>query len=682
MKPLAVLACLLAAGSAWCEADGFGLGDGHLGPRVVSSLNTTINVAVTLSTPASAGDLSLTVPSTSGFAQGTLVLLLRLAGEATPDGGEPNPHPLDASSGSWELARVASTGGGQLVLTAPLVKSFSAPQTQLISVPEYTDLTVLAGASVVASPWNGFTGGVVALLATGRVTVDGAVDVTAAGFRGGLYAAGSGSTGCASPDAPFPLGSQKGEGVGGGYGALTGFGRALNGGGGGVCYLSGGGGGGNAGPGGQGGRTNDGARDVGGRGGLALNYALPGRLTLGGGGGAGQGNVGLGTGGGRGGGLVLVRAGEVAGSGFIRSNGQSALTAAGNSGGNTSPGGGGAGGTIVLQVARGLVCGGVEVNGGHGGNSNGSNNASAGPGGGGGGGRIFIEAVDFSSCPLSTLCGLAGVQGGTIAGPHRDAWPQSSSDPAYIGSITVRSTGYLALAPPQLVTPVEGSTTTEVRPRVTGLALAGAVVVVYFDGALAGTAPVSGTGQFDFVPMADLTSGLHHVAAATRLGAAESAKSQSVAFTVDGPSVDAGLADAGVLDAGIDPPRFLSRGEPFAFCGLPYAYSSTGEPSVAGAGPMVFSVGGDAVPAGLTVDPGTGALSWTPARAQEGVSRFELIATGPGGTAVEAIEVAVFCRDDKLGVGCGCSGGAVGSVGGVLLLLLARRQRARNLLRR
>jgi hypothetical protein len=164
MKPLAVLVCLLAASSAWSEADGFGLGDGHLGPRVVSSLNTTLNVSVTLSTSANAGDLSLTVASTVGFTQGTLVLLLRLTGDSIPDGGEPGPASLAASVGRWELARVASTGGGQLVLTAPLVNSFSAAFTQVVSVPEHTDFSVLAGASVVASPWSGFTGGVVALL--------------------------------------------------------------------------------------------------------------------------------------------------------------------------------------------------------------------------------------------------------------------------------------------------------------------------------------------------------------------------------------------------------------------------------------------------------------------------------------------------------------------------------------
>jgi MYXO-CTERM domain-containing protein len=186
---------------------------------------------------------------------------------------------------------------------------------------------------------------------------------------------------------------------------------------------------------------------------------------------------------------------------------------------------------------------------------------------------------------------------------------------------------------------------------------------VYFDGALAGTAPVDGTGQFDFEPVADLTSGLHHVAAATRLGAAESAKSPTVTFTVNAPT--AGEA-----------PRFLSRAAPFAFCGQPYAYSSTGEPSVAGGRPMVFSLGGEALPAGLTVDPGTGALAWTPVRAQEGVIRFELIATGPGGTAAETIEVAVLCRDEQLGVGCGCSTGAGSGVVLLLLVGLARRRRA------
>lgn len=57
---------------------------------------------------------------------------------------------------------------------------------QVIRVPQYKNLTVAAGAGITAPSWNGQTGGIVALQVRDTITVDGSIDVSGLGFRGGL----------------------------------------------------------------------------------------------------------------------------------------------------------------------------------------------------------------------------------------------------------------------------------------------------------------------------------------------------------------------------------------------------------------------------------------------------------------------------------------------------------------
>ncbi len=453
------------------EADVFGTGDGHLGALSVGAKDSVINVyapvAEAVAGGATAVKIGSSAPAGGAFQAGDLVLLWQAAGLPAPVSGNPTAVDLSTSQvGRWELARVLqieTSGGTVLRLTQPLVTTggFPASTSQVVKVPEYTTVTLADDANVRALPWNGASGGIVAFLAQGAVTLAATAAVTAdgAGFRGGvLQNAAAAFYGCVGYDGIAQFGyAAKGEGVATvDYDAATpvlhgGRGNAANGGGGGDCYNAGGGGGGNGGRGGQGGYTwpgnadFGGSRDVGGLGGAALSYSLASRLSLGGGGGAGEEDSSLGTGGASGGGAILVRAGSLQGAGHVTARGADAKPAATLVIGSDGAGGGGAGGSIVLQFESSASCAEVSAAGGKGGDGNSdcglgpiglSVCQSDGPGGGGAGGHILFQARS-KACATNVKAGLAGSQASSTwpGGAHRGALPADESDPTAVGVV-------------------------------------------------------------------------------------------------------------------------------------------------------------------------------------------------------------------------------------------------------
>jgi len=313
---------------------------------------------------------------------------------------------------------------------------------QVIRVPQYQDLT-LAGA-VTASPWNGLTGGIVALDVAGTLDLNGqGVTVDGLGFRGGggkTQAAGDTQQRFRWDDTTRH--ASKGEGIAGtprfvsekrspdsgATAAITDLG-ALWGGyptgtartgdyargapgtaGGGGAYWSGssdnggGGGGGNGGPGGRGGA---GWRS-GGYGGILPDYsnlvdkkwgfggsgflaAGMTRVVLGGGGGAGDNNnnsVAAQSSGAAGGGIVMLRVGRLIGAGTLSARGARAADNPLNDG----AGGGGAGGSVVVVAPLWEVTSlTVNAQGGRGGDAWPTGGAAHGTGGGGGGGVVITS---------------------------------------------------------------------------------------------------------------------------------------------------------------------------------------------------------------------------------------------------------------------------------------------------
>lgn len=359
-----------------------------------------------------------------------------------------------AGNYEWAVASSAKAlaGAGSINLSAPLqnpyftrtgTSALGKQAFQVIRVPQYANLTLNAG--LIARTWDGATGGVIALDATGDLNLNGqTIDATGRGFRGaGSVEQGpqcttdGGVTAC--PEyvslGASQRGGFKGEGLAGTPGRVytndfTGVGGGTiapavgpytdgyvngdgsrgapgNAGGGGNQHNAGGGGGANGGSGGNGGNSWNGStsgffgRAVGGFGG-APSGNVASRWIMGGGGGAGDiggnGFTAPDGSGGSGGGLVILRASRIIGGGaLINVNGvggqRSRATDAG--------GGGGAGGTAVIAAGAGGLSGALTVNagGGAGGAYQPIGLETDGPGGGGGGGVLIanLAGVTFNS---------------------------------------------------------------------------------------------------------------------------------------------------------------------------------------------------------------------------------------------------------------------------------------------
>ncbi len=298
---------------------------------------------------------------------------------------------------------------------------------QLVRVPFYNSPNVTA--NLTGQPWNASTGtgGVVALLAGGRLTLNADIDASGLGFAGAPGSSGIGE--CVFTNESdnnhdsYPLSwnnaGLKGEGV-----AIHDFtgtllypnhakgqGRNFSGGGGGNGRYSGGGGGSNRGKGGDGGlekyipgQCGDDPRD-GGFGGMSfiLTIVQNGIFAGGGGGASTQAAGSTASAGGNGGGIVIIIADTIdAKNHYIRASGMTALNAASDAG----AGGGGAGGSVAVSFQNLASQVGIESEGGNGG----SNPAGFGHGGGGGGGLVWLS---FSSMPSAVSS--TSVAGGTPA---------------------------------------------------------------------------------------------------------------------------------------------------------------------------------------------------------------------------------------------------------------------------
>jgi uncharacterized repeat protein (TIGR01451 family) len=435
-------------GSSLTSATAAGLcatpGGSGAGGTLAGVVNTYYPGVGTASAGAGSIDLGSPAGAPTSIAQGDLLLVIQMqdadfdatntnsyghgGAPAAPASGYTSLH----STGLYEYVRASSAvvagtvaieglgAGAGLINT---YRSAGATPTagqrtfQVIRVPQYT--TATTSSALTALPWNGSVGGVLALDTSDALTLGGVVSVDGLGFRGAPGLQRGGAPGFSNTDvavsATANVDGNKGEGIGGtptGTAAANGYpggdaarGAPGNAGGGGTDanpgandQNTGGGGGGNGGDGGQGGNSWSSNLPTGGYGGVTLP-ATPGRVFLGGGGGSGTTNnhASPQADGANGGGIVLVRAGSVAGSGSITANGADAYDQTLNDGG----GGGGAGGTILVTSPAGTLAGAtLSADGGRGGdawpNQAGAGNAH-GPGGGGGGGWVLTSAAPTSA---------------------------------------------------------------------------------------------------------------------------------------------------------------------------------------------------------------------------------------------------------------------------------------------
>ncbi|MFO0579972.1 MAG: hypothetical protein U1A78_38865 [Polyangia bacterium] len=246
---------------------------GQDGDYTVTAAGTIVNSYSVLGVGAKVGDKTVTVKNiadlnspVTGMAlkKGDLLLLYQAQG-ATIDGTDTGKYGSVTAlngAGSFEFVTVESLAGNVITIGGGcngLRNSFMTPQlVQVVRVPQFNNLTIQAGAAIVAKAWDGASGGVVAIHVVNKTLIAGSIDVTAQGFRGGKTDAVSNAAGAAKVATlrtgdPM-LGAEKGESIAGSQddyqlfaGGKYGRGAPANGGGGGNAHNAGGGGGGGGG---------------------------------------------------------------------------------------------------------------------------------------------------------------------------------------------------------------------------------------------------------------------------------------------------------------------------------------------------------------------------------------------------------------------------------------------------
>ncbi len=319
------------------------------GPQITSTIDLTVDSGQTaytddirtmLSTNAASNQKAISVSNSAGFTENSRVFVVQMIGSNT---------------GTYEYAKVESVSGNTIALTKNLTgkdNSGSGNVSQIIKVPEYNNVTI--NGTLTVHPWDGQTGGVLIIKAFGTFTVNGNVDLSGKGYRGGERRTSN------TPDRGYT-----GEGYPGNYNSVTmdcwGVNNSNgNGGGSGHGYVyvwdshkkaSGGGGAGNKheGAGGQP-PIDDGY--CGGYGGNPVGDDNFSKVFMGGGAGSGGAGIGgdrNGGAGGDGGGIIFIDSATLNDNGEITSNGTNGENGSGtwiNMGGG---GGGGAGGSILLK---------------------------------------------------------------------------------------------------------------------------------------------------------------------------------------------------------------------------------------------------------------------------------------------------------------------------------------------
>ncbi|MBA3539453.1 MAG: hypothetical protein H0T79_07465, partial [Deltaproteobacteria bacterium] len=235
---------------------------GQNGALVVTTANQVVNqygvlaanVAIGASTlmVTSAADFTATPPFTTALAAGDLLLLYQPQGATINSTTTLNNYGGVSAlngAGNYKLVHVASVAGTTITLQTTgcggLDQAYTtAGGTQVIRVPQVTTLTVSGAGSIVARPWDGVRGGVVAIQTQTTATIDGGgIDASGRGFRGGALDNATQDPGTTTVRSPTSsTGAEKGESIAGdatdydaAFNGRYGRGAPANGGGGGAA---------------------------------------------------------------------------------------------------------------------------------------------------------------------------------------------------------------------------------------------------------------------------------------------------------------------------------------------------------------------------------------------------------------------------------------------------------------
>ena len=136
---------------------------------------TIVNQYAYITHNVAANDTTFTVNDGSQFNGGNEILI----SQAQNPGG----------TAHWEFITVASTVGNTINTVTPIrfpyVSGPANTTTQIVRVPQYSDVIIPEGIAVKPPDWNGRTGGLLTFRASGTLTVAGTVSAQGVGYRGG-----------------------------------------------------------------------------------------------------------------------------------------------------------------------------------------------------------------------------------------------------------------------------------------------------------------------------------------------------------------------------------------------------------------------------------------------------------------------------------------------------------------
>ncbi|MCX6267400.1 MAG: T9SS type A sorting domain-containing protein [Bacteroidetes bacterium] len=128
--------------------------------------------------------------------------------------------PFCSGGNNWEFNYISQVSSGTLTLKYALQYSYTT-NSQVIQVPQYKHCTI--NATINCSPWDGSTGGVIPLMVSKTLTINGTIDASYTGFKAG--SAGIGGTHSDGGPGGTNPGDDAFDGTGG-----AGIGKAGNGG--------------------------------------------------------------------------------------------------------------------------------------------------------------------------------------------------------------------------------------------------------------------------------------------------------------------------------------------------------------------------------------------------------------------------------------------------------------------
>ncbi len=200
------------------------LGDGSDGDVVINAANTIINDYTYLAGNELSGTTTITVNDASSFSLDDSVLIIQMQ----------NGSGI-GNAGQYEYATITAISGNDITLSNPLSNSYGSGTfnsalssvTQIVRIPQYRSLTINSGGSITAPSWDGFNGGIVVFKSQGTTLLEGEINVSEKGFRGGTCGACGNNNWGTQGEGYLGIGGNSltpnGNGGGGGYGP-TGYG--------------------------------------------------------------------------------------------------------------------------------------------------------------------------------------------------------------------------------------------------------------------------------------------------------------------------------------------------------------------------------------------------------------------------------------------------------------------------